>query len=275
MKRSKNVWVCNGGATVSQRKNRYADGWVSHPSKNYPCVTKRIIETISQPGETILDPMCGIGTTLVEAMDLGRNTFGVDIEPAFAKIARTNVQLAQKRGAGVAGSVVQGDARDLSKILKEKVDHVVMSPPFGFELVTKHQKGLKSSRPKGKKYLKGFETQGNVAFSSTGRSPPDSGYSESMLRIYQECFGALRENGKLAIILRNGYRKGDEVDLIGETIQICKKAGFQLKGRIVHVLSGISLWRIKQLEWDRSRIPDYTETVLVFQKPGVSTGGTK
>ena len=39
------------------------------------------IERLSNPRQVVLDPTCGSGTTLLEALVLGRNTIGVDIDP--------------------------------------------------------------------------------------------------------------------------------------------------------------------------------------------------
>lgn len=261
----KNIWICEDGLPKTQRKGRYVEDTICHPSKNYPCVMRKAVELVSRKGETILDPMCGIGTTLVEAADIGRSAFGVEIEPRFAAIAAENALLATKRSGVKSGRVICGDSCKLSKLIHTQVDHIVMSPPFTCELISKHHHGLKGSRPRGKKYLRNFSVQGNIAH-ATPHGTHSSSYSPRMSEIYFECYRVLKSKGKMAIILRNPYRKGDEEDLIGETITLCKQAGFQLKGRVVHVLPNITLWRLCQAKSDKSRIPDYTETVLVFQK---------
>jgi DNA modification methylase len=32
-------------------------------------------------GDTVIDPFCGTGTTMVAAMKAGRNSIGIDIDP--------------------------------------------------------------------------------------------------------------------------------------------------------------------------------------------------
>ena len=39
-----------------------------------------IVKRVSLPGQTILDPFCGGGTTGVAALRLGDNSFGIDID---------------------------------------------------------------------------------------------------------------------------------------------------------------------------------------------------
>jgi len=51
------------------------------PAKFIPQIPRALIEAFSAKEETILDPFCGCGTTLVEAKLLGRNSIGIDTHP--------------------------------------------------------------------------------------------------------------------------------------------------------------------------------------------------
>lgn len=53
----------------------------------------RLINMYSILGDTVLDPFAGTGTTLLAAMASGRNSIGVDIEPAFAGFSVSALQL--------------------------------------------------------------------------------------------------------------------------------------------------------------------------------------
>ncbi|MGD0113644.1 MAG: DNA methyltransferase, partial [Armatimonadota bacterium] len=57
-------------------------------AKFIPQIPRRIIELYANPGDVILDPFMGSGTTLVEAARLGYNSWGTDINPLAVKIAR-------------------------------------------------------------------------------------------------------------------------------------------------------------------------------------------
>jgi tRNA G10 N-methylase Trm11 len=82
--------------------------------------------------------MCGIGTTLVEAIHLGRDAIGIDLEPRWAALAAANISHARRHGATGTATVVTGDARDLSRLLDsslaERVALVLTSPPYGRSL---------------------------------------------------------------------------------------------------------------------------------------------
>jgi DNA modification methylase len=79
--------------------------------------------------------MCGIGTTLVEAIHLRRRAIGVELEPKWTSVAAGNVVHARAQGAKGNALAMRGDARDLSAGLLDQlageVALVLTSPPYG------------------------------------------------------------------------------------------------------------------------------------------------
>lgn len=53
-----------------------------------PQLPKTFIESLTLPGDTILDPMVGSGTAILEAALLGRKAIGMDIDPLALKISQ-------------------------------------------------------------------------------------------------------------------------------------------------------------------------------------------
>lgn len=62
--------------------------WHSYPAKFIPQIPHELIKILSNPGNLILDPFCGSGTTLVEARIQGRPSIGVDINPLSVLISK-------------------------------------------------------------------------------------------------------------------------------------------------------------------------------------------
>ncbi len=58
-----------------------------YPAKYIPQIPNALIQELSSVGETILDPFCGSGTSLVEALRLDRNAIGVDANPLACLIS--------------------------------------------------------------------------------------------------------------------------------------------------------------------------------------------
>ena len=51
----------------------------------------------SNPGDIVLDPMCGSGTTCKMALKLGRRFIGIDIAEEYCEIARKRVEAEKER----------------------------------------------------------------------------------------------------------------------------------------------------------------------------------
>ena len=78
-----------------------------------PPLARWAIERYSDPGDIVVDPMCGSGTTLVEAAIAGRQGWGVDIDPlarlvAEAKSCMVRPEELESLADTVEGSFVHG-----------------------------------------------------------------------------------------------------------------------------------------------------------------------
>ena len=63
-------------------------GFYKYPARFSPTFAKAVIETLTKPGQLVLDPHVGGGTTLVEALASGRQAVGVDISPLAEFVTR-------------------------------------------------------------------------------------------------------------------------------------------------------------------------------------------
>jgi DNA modification methylase len=69
------VWEVPAGAPTLYLSHNY----LRYIGKFTPQLPNQFIETYTKAGDTIVDPMCGSGTTLIEAMRLDRKAIGMDI----------------------------------------------------------------------------------------------------------------------------------------------------------------------------------------------------
>lgn len=79
----------------------------SAPVTEHPCpkplgTMKFLVTKASLPGETLLDPFMGSGTTLRAAKDLGRRAIGIEIEERYVEIAIKRLQQSVLHLEGVA-----------------------------------------------------------------------------------------------------------------------------------------------------------------------------
>lgn len=75
-----------------ENEDRYGQhNFHSFPAKFPPQLPRKFIMALTQPGEVVLDPMGGSGTTLVEAYHLERRAIGLDIDPLAIKIMQVKL----------------------------------------------------------------------------------------------------------------------------------------------------------------------------------------
>jgi site-specific DNA-methyltransferase (adenine-specific)/modification methylase len=67
-----------------------------HPTQKPIGVMAWVIELATDPGEIILDPFCGSGTTGVAAVRLGRRFIGIEKDARYAAIARDRIEAETK-----------------------------------------------------------------------------------------------------------------------------------------------------------------------------------
>ncbi|MBI2184830.1 MAG: methyltransferase domain-containing protein [Thaumarchaeota archaeon] len=81
-------------------------------------------------GMTLLDPFCGTGTILQEALVMGLNVLGADIDSNMVRAAEKNLKwTADSFGGKGSRRIIKGDARHLSKIVgHESVDAIATEP---------------------------------------------------------------------------------------------------------------------------------------------------
>ncbi|MBR2286264.1 MAG: site-specific DNA-methyltransferase [Alphaproteobacteria bacterium] len=82
-----NINICLGEERVKD-----ADGKSLHNTQKPLDLLRRVILATTKPGDIILDPFVGSGTTAAAARELGRNFIGIDREPSYVAAARERVE---------------------------------------------------------------------------------------------------------------------------------------------------------------------------------------
>lgn len=73
-----------------------------HPAPFPLELAMRLVRMFSFVGDTVLDPFCGSGTTMVAALRTGRNSIGVEIDPEYC---RMTAQYLKAENSGLFSSV--------------------------------------------------------------------------------------------------------------------------------------------------------------------------
>jgi len=79
--------ICSGHERIKD-----ADGHKAHPTQKPQSLLHRILIGTTEPGDVVLDPFFGTGTTGAVARMLGRSFVGIERDPAYIDIARVRLE---------------------------------------------------------------------------------------------------------------------------------------------------------------------------------------
>jgi DNA modification methylase len=184
-----------------------------HPAKFPETLAQEFIEFFTKRGQVVLDPMTGTGSALVGALRAGRHSYGVELNPAYAEIAR-QVVMEEKEALGsevdgLKAQIINGDAARLAALAAEydlpAIDYVLTSPPYWDMLRARGahtQKARRSDEALDVFYSDDPNDLGNVNDYEQ--------FLEKLACIYENLQALLRPGAYLTIIVKN-VKKGGKI----------------------------------------------------------------
>jgi modification methylase len=277
------VWSCAQTSAQYQRTGRYLPASSRHPGKMLPELARRLIGEYCPPDGLVADPMCGIGTTLVEAAALGRRAVGVELDARWVDLARANLTHALPPEQFALAEVRHGDARRLPDLLADisgRVDLVVTSPPYLCDAGVIDKPGWRAGHP--------LCPRDTLNYS---RDPANLGHARGqtwrsgIAEVLAGCARLLRPGGLLVMVTKNTRRQGRLNDLAATTVRLAEQAGLGYLQHLIALHAAVrdgglvarpSFWQLTQTR--RARIrgePVHLvvhEDVLVFAKTAIFLG---
>jgi DNA modification methylase len=204
-----NVWSFPERGTWATHQGNFRGNWP-------PQMARNIILRYSKPGETVLDQMCGSGTTLIECKLLGRNAIGVDINIncIMLTLDRLNFEYnpLDPNFPKAKIKTYVGDARNLNLIEDESIDLIATHPPYASII----------------RYNKKERIPGDL---STIHSVDE--YINGMREIAKESYRVLKPGRFCAILVGDTRRRRHHVPIAFRTMQTFLEAGFILREDVI------------------------------------------
>ncbi len=105
-------------------------GYASHnfhsfPAKFPPQLPRKFIEALTVPGDMVLDPMVGSGTTVLEAYLAGRRGVGVDIDPLALRLSRSKVTPLEARRVAQIGDEILKQAASAIRERRDELEQTL------------------------------------------------------------------------------------------------------------------------------------------------------
>jgi DNA modification methylase len=235
---STTVWSFPIRGSWATHNNRYRGNFA-------PQVARNILQMYSEPGQLVLDPMAGGGTTLIECRLLGRRYIGCDINPDAVALCQKAVDFPLD-SPDPGGRILCADVRDLSFLSDGSIDLVLTHPP----------------------YL-------NLIRYSNGRIPADLSnissvdkFCRAMAQAAAELFRVLKPGRFCALLIGDTRRGRHYVPLAYRVMEQFLAVGFVLKEDIIKVQHNCTCTGRWQTAAQKKRFYLIMhEHLFVFRKP--------
>ncbi|MEV7231257.1 DNA methyltransferase [Polymorphospora sp. NPDC051019] len=230
------VWLTGQNASRDLRRGRYTPESLTHPGKMLPTIPRYAIRTYTDPGDVVLDPMAGIGTTVIEAMHLGRHGVGVEYEAEWVAKAADNIRHTVQTGAPGRGEIYHGDSTALPALLPAslhgQVSLVITSPPYGAS-THGHVRTPGPRRGKVRKLHHKYGSGDNLAYRNHGQ------LADGFTAILAGCRRLLRPGGHVVVTARPYRRHGELIDIPGMVATAGINAGLELVEECIALICGV------------------------------------
>lgn len=228
------VWPVAQRSARAQRSGRYVPETTAHPARTLPDLARAVIATYTAPGDLVVDPMCGSGTTLAEAIRLGRDAIGVEYDPRWALLSHINVGEAREDGATGHAEIHVGDGRGIGTTFgadaRGSVALVLTSPPYGPQHHGRVEAGPAGVAKWDFRYSTDPTNLGNA---------PTSRLLPALRDILDASARMLRPDGVVVLTVRPWRRDGQLIDLPGQLVHLAASVGLTLAERNVALLCGV------------------------------------
>jgi len=259
---STTVWSFPERGSWATHRGDYRGNWA-------PQIPRALILKYTNPGDTVLDPMVGSGTTCIEALLLNRNCIAVDInynavilthhrlyyltKALSEKKPKSLIDYA-KNSSGVSNTsnsnawyrVYHGDARKLDKIPDNSIDMVATHPPY-FNIIEYGEQRVKGD---------------------LSRTTSLEEYLTLFRQVAKEIYRVLKPGGVLGILIGDTRVKKHYVPITHYALMTLLDVGFVLKEEVIKIQHKMKTTReVWSKLKDRDFLLIYHEKLFILEKP--------
>ncbi len=251
---STTVWSFPKRGSWATHKGDYRGNWP-------PQIARALIMMYTEPGDTVLDPMIGSGTTCIEAKLLGRNCIGVDISYDAVILTLHRLYWLEKKLESIKEiedididlvkesrvEIYHGDARNLDKISSDSIDLVATHPPY-LNII---------------RYSRKKREEGDISKTSSLKE-----YLNNIRIIASEIYRVLKPGKYLGMLVGDTRIHKHYVPITHYVLQVLLDTGFILKEEVVKIQHKMKTTREV---WSKLKERDflliYHEKLFILRKP--------
>lgn len=206
------------------RQSLFPKEVMSHPAKMQLYLIESLVEAYTKPGDKVLDPFGGTGSTAVAALK-DRQVWLCELEPGYIEMLK-NLLYSWHTDRGVMFTILEGDCRQTLKEIEDNFfDLVITSPPYP-HFSYKAKSGPIAERAQGGAGIDAYKG-GSMNFSRiTNRFM----FNRLMQKVYEEIHRVLKPGGHYVSVTKDSMEGDQRILLSMEIIRLVQEAGLKYTG---------------------------------------------
>jgi hypothetical protein len=241
---------------------------LEHPAKLNFHLQQALIEYLTEPGETILDPTSGTGTLMIAALQK-RRVILLEIEEKFHELQQRGKSKIKEAALITEDAqwmeeniiLLQGDCRFLLPIT---CNHVMFSPPYAQAMNIKKVREQKEGRDD--YFVK--QDRMMLEYSKSPRNISKLNpflYSMEMEKIYRQLVDSILPGGTLTVVIKDRINNGERTFLSHWVNKVAiLQCGMEMKDWFKWKAPGVMFTNVRRSQGEEV-VDD--EDILVYRKP--------
>lgn len=224
----------------------------------------RLITFFTKANDVVLDPFCGVASTLKACALTGRKGMGIELSRKWIQLGKQ--RLRKEITNPLHQRIITGDARnELPKLPGESIDYIVTSPPYWRILGRKPDHKMRAER-----LANGYVTKYSDDERDLGNIENYNEFLAQLKVCFGECYRVLKKDKYASIIVSDFRYKSTYQPYHVDVIRIMEESGFRLKGIAILVQNAKTLY---PYGYPYAYVPNiHHQYILTFQKPN---GGSR
>ena len=256
------TWTRHSISVWSDLRKTREEAALKHPAMFPQSLAARLLECFTSKDDgCILDPFCGSGSTILAALDAGKNAIGIDLSGEY-------VDLTAERAAGLLAlpedkplpeercRLHLADARSVADLVPpESVDFVLTSPPYWDILLSRRTADRKAIRHYGEER------------EDLGRISDYEAFLDGLQEVFSGVLTTLRPGAYCCVIVMDLRKKSQFYPLHSDLAARLQQVGYLYDDLIIwDRRHEYNLFRPLGYPWV-FRVNKAHEFILIFQKP--------
>jgi DNA modification methylase len=222
-----------------------------------PRLMKDLIEFFTKKGDRVLDPMCGVGGTLIGCALAAREGIGIELNREWVSI----YEKVCKQERIEKFDVAIADALEvLDNLPESSIDFVVIDPPYREDVEWDRTMCNDTYATR----IANVPEHYSTSEKDIGNVKNYSQFLAKILILSQKIKRVLKDDRYFVVFCKDEYQSGEFREKSSTIAEIVRKAGFQWKGKIIWYQAGAKL---RPYGVPYSYVPNITDQkILVFRK---------